>query len=88
MYVVAAGRVAITVQDQVVERVIPGGLFGEMALVDRAARAATAVAEVDSRLIGIGRNAFLDLVRTNPAFGASLLKSIAERMQHLAAQLA
>lgn len=88
MYVVAAGRVAISVQDQVVERVIPGGLFGEMALVDRAARAATAVAEVDSRLIGIGRNAFLDLVRTNPAFGASLLKSIAERMQHLAAQLA
>jgi CRP-like cAMP-binding protein len=58
-----------------------------MALVDRAARAATATADVDSRLIGIGRNAFLDLVRSNPAFGASLLKSIAERMQHLAAQL-
>lgn len=88
MYVVAAGRVAISVQDKVVERVLPGGLFGEMALVDRAARAATAVAEVDSRLIGIGRNAFLELVRTNPAFGASLLKSIAERMQHLSAQLA
>lgn len=88
MYVVAAGKVAISVQDKVVELIIPGGLFGEMALVDRAARAATAVAEVDSRLIGIGRNAFLDLLRTNPAFGASLLKSIAERMQHLAAQVA
>jgi CRP-like cAMP-binding protein len=87
MYVVAAGRVAITVNNNVVERVVPGGIFGEMALVDRAARAATAVAEVDSRLIGIGRNAFLDLVKTNPAFGASLLKSIAERMQYLAAQL-
>jgi len=88
MYVVAAGKVAISVNDKVVEQITPGGLFGEMALVDRAARAATAVAEVDSRLIGIGRNAFLELVQSNPAFGASLLKSIAERMQHLAAQLA
>ncbi len=87
MYVVASGRVAISVQDKVVERIIPGGIFGEMALVDRAARAASATAEAHSRLIGIGRNAFLELVKSNPAFGASLLKSVAERMQHLAAQL-
>lgn len=87
MYVVLEGKVAILVQDQVVERIGPGGIFGEMALVDRSARAATAVAESNGRLLGIGRNDFLTLVQAKPAFGASLLKSIAERMQHLAVQV-
>ncbi len=87
MYVVLEGRVAISVANRVVERVGPGGMFGEMALVDRAARAATAVAETDVALLAINRNDFLDLVRARPAFGASLLKAIALRMQQLAHQV-
>ncbi len=88
MYVVLEGRVAISVGNRIVERVGPGGMFGEMALVDRSARAATATAETDCSLLAINRNAFLDLVRAKPAFGASLLKSIAARMQQLALQVA
>ncbi|MBI3370575.1 MAG: cyclic nucleotide-binding domain-containing protein [Betaproteobacteria bacterium] len=88
MYVVREGRVAISVNDQVVEHIPPGGAFGELALVDRSARAATAVAETDCQLLAIGRNDFLALVKAKPLFGASLLKSIAERMQALAAQVA
>jgi len=88
MYVVLEGRVAITVGTSMVERVGPGGMFGEMALVDRATRAATATAETDCSLLAINRNDFLELVRAKPAFGASLLKSIALRMQQLASQVA
>jgi CRP/FNR family cyclic AMP-dependent transcriptional regulator len=88
MYVVVEGRVAISVGASVVERVGSGGIFGEMALVDRSARAATATAETDCSLLAINRNDFLDLVRAKPAFGASLLKSIAGRMQQLALQVA
>ncbi|OGA19176.1 MAG: hypothetical protein A3G25_06975 [Betaproteobacteria bacterium RIFCSPLOWO2_12_FULL_63_13] len=88
MYVVVEGRVAISVGERVVERVGPGAIFGEMALVDRAARAASAAAETDCSLLAIDRNDFLELVRAKPAFGASLLKSIAERMQQLALQVA
>lgn len=88
MYIVTKGRVSITVGDKVVERVTPGGIFGEMALVDRAARTATATADLDSELMPVGRNDFLELVKSKPLFGASLLKSIAERMQHLAQQVA
>lgn len=88
MYVVIDGHVAITVGDRVVERVGPGGIFGEMALVDRSARAATATAETNCALFSIGRNDFLALVKAKPAFGAVLLKGIAERMQHLAQQVA
>ena len=87
MYVVLEGRVAITVGASIVERVESGGMFGEMALVDRSARAATATAETDCSLLAINRNEFLELVRAKPAFGASLLKSIALRMQKLALQV-
>ena len=88
MYVVLEGRVAISVDKSVVERVGPGGLFGEMALVDRSARAASASAESDCKLLAINRTDFINLVKAKPAFGASLLKSIAVRMQQLALQVA
>ncbi len=88
MYVVVKGSVAISVGKNVVERVGPGGIFGEIALVDRATRAATATAETDCKLLAINRADVLGLVKSNPAFGASLLKSIALRMQQLAAQVA
>jgi CRP-like cAMP-binding protein len=72
----------------VVEQVGPGGLFGELALVDRSARAATATADTDCRLLAINRNDFLNLVKSKPQFGASLLKSTALRMQQVALQVA
>jgi CRP-like cAMP-binding protein len=88
MYVVLEGRVTISVDKSVVEHVGPGAMFGELALVDRASRAATAIADTDCTLLAINRNEVLGLVKTKPAFGASLLKSIALRMQQLALQLA
>jgi CRP-like cAMP-binding protein len=88
MYVVLEGRVDISVGERVVEYVGPGGIFGELALVDRSARAATATAQTDCRLLVIDRNDFIDLVKSKPVFGASLLKSIALRMHHLALQVA
>ena len=88
MYVVLEGCVAISVGNSVVERVGAGGMFGEMALVDRAARAASATAETDCKLLPISRADFLGLVKAKPAFGASLLKATALRMQQLAQQVA
>ena len=87
MYVVMDGHVAISLGDRVVERVGPGGIFGEMALVDRSARAATVIAESDCSLIAIGRNDFIALVKAKPVFGALLLKALAQRMQYLAQQV-
>jgi CRP/FNR family transcriptional regulator, cyclic AMP receptor protein len=84
MYVVIEGRVAISIQSKVVERVGPGGIFGEMALVNQSPRAATATAESDCELLSISRTDFLELVKTNPAFGISLLRSLAERMNYMA----
>ena len=87
MYVVSEGRVAISIRGAVVERVGPGGVFGEMALVDQSPRAANAVAETDCVLLAINRTVFLNLVKADPTFGISLLAAMAERLRNTAAAL-
>ena len=87
MYVVTEGRVAITIRDAVVDRVGPGGIFGEMALIDQSPRAANAVAESDCALLAMNRNVFLNLVKSEPAFGIALLSAMAERLRNTAAAL-
>ena len=83
MYVVVEGRVAISIKSRTVERVGPGGIFGEMALVDQSPRAATATAESDCSLLSINRNDFLALVKSHPDFAVSLLKSAADRLRYM-----
>src|SRR5262245_47889914 len=54
MYVVIDGTLAISIKGNLVERVGPGGVFGEMALIDRTPRLATVVCETDCGLLAIG----------------------------------
>jgi CRP-like cAMP-binding protein len=86
MYIVIRGRVVVSVKSNVVEHVGPGGTFGEMALVDQATRAATAVADTESQLLTISRNDFLNLVKTKPGFAISLLKTQADRLRTMTTQ--
>ena len=87
MYVVIEGLVGISIRGAVVERVGPGGIFGEMALIDQSPRAANATAEADCALLAINRNVFLNLVKSEPTFGISLLAAMAERLRNTAAAL-
>lgn len=82
MYVVMDGAVRISVGEKVIELVKAGGVFGEMALVDQSKRAASASAASDCNLMSINRNDFLTLIKTNPAFGVSLLKTLATRLRN------
>src|SRR5438445_11797651 len=87
MYVVTEGRVAISIRGAVVERVGPGGVFGEMALIDQSPRAANAVAESDCALLARNRHVFVTLVKSEPRFGIALLSATAERLRNTAAAL-
>jgi CRP/FNR family transcriptional regulator, cyclic AMP receptor protein len=84
MYVVLEGKLAISIKGKLVERVGPGGAFGEMALVDRTPRLASVVSETDCALLAIGRNTFLDLVKASPDFAVSLLGAVGERAKFIA----
>jgi CRP-like cAMP-binding protein len=87
MYAVIEGRVAVSIGKDVVERLGPGGVFGELALVGQMPRMASVAAETDCSLLPINRTAFLLLVKTNAEFAASLLGSLAERLRALTARL-
>jgi CRP/FNR family transcriptional regulator, cyclic AMP receptor protein len=87
MYVVLEGSVAVSIKGQVVGRVGPGGMFGEMALVDQAARTASAAADTDVALLAINRTVFMNLVKANPEFGAALLGAVAKRVRSIAERL-
>jgi CRP-like cAMP-binding protein len=87
MYVVLHGWVAITIDGNVVDRVGPGGVLGELALIDQAPRLASAVAEDNVALQPINRNAFIALVKLHPELGAAVLAAIAQRLRYLTGNL-
>jgi CRP/FNR family transcriptional regulator, cyclic AMP receptor protein len=87
LYAVLEGRVEIRIGDAVVEKVGPGGVFGEMSLVERKPRLASAVAESDCALLAMSRHMFLHLVKQSPKFGAALLRAVGERAAFMASRL-
>jgi CRP-like cAMP-binding protein len=84
MYVVLEGFVEISVKKNSVGMIGPGGMFGEMALITRAERVASATAKTDCILLSISRNVFLDLVCSNPKFAVSLLGAVGNRARLMA----
>ena len=81
MYVVLSGEISVSIQGTFVERIGVGGILGEIALVNNAPRAASAIALTEVQLLPISRDAFMSLVKSNPAFAISLLKAIAIRLE-------
>lgn len=86
MYFPLEGRVAIQSQDRVLSHVGVGSVFGEMALIDSAARSARVVAQTDCLLLAVSRAQFLVLVESHPEIGLALLKLMAQRLQAATAQ--
>ncbi len=87
MYVVKSGRVVISLGERAVEVVGAGGTFGEMALVDQSPRLANAHADEECELLAIDRASLLAAVKQQPAFAMAMLRSIADRLRHMNAQL-
>jgi CRP/FNR family transcriptional regulator, cyclic AMP receptor protein len=88
MYVLKSGRVSIAIRDSVVEVVLPGGTFGEMALVDQSPRTASATADIYSELLAVDRASTLGAVKAQPAFAMAMLRAVVERLRHMNSQLA
>ncbi len=83
MFIVIQGRIAISVDSIVIEYVGPAGAFGEMALIDRSGRSATATAITDSAWILVGRDELVDMVKARPEFGVALMRSMSARVLHI-----
>lgn len=81
MFVIVEGQVDILVHGKVVDHLVAGSVFGEMALIDGMKRSGTALARTDCRLAAISEKRFLRLIEQTPRFALQIMGVIAERLR-------
>ncbi len=79
-YVILRGKISIQLEETapVIAYLGDGKIFGEMAFLDGAPRAAFAVATQPSILLVMKRDAFADLVRHEPTLGMMVMRNLAQ----------
>ncbi len=81
MYVVLEGEVDVLYDGRVIETVGPGGIVGEMALIENAPRSATAVARGPVRLAAVSHQRFTFLVQQTPGFALHVMRVLVDRLR-------
>jgi CRP/FNR family cyclic AMP-dependent transcriptional regulator len=87
MYVVRSGAMQVHDGETVYETVMPGGLFGEMAIVDGAPRSAGARAKVASEVIVVDQRRFLAMVEKTPYFAIRIMQVLTRRLRQTNARV-
>jgi len=79
-YVVLRGKISIHLEENApaIAQLADGKIFGELAFLDGAPRAAYAVAVQPSILLVMKRAAFADLVRREPSLGMMVMRNLAQ----------
>lgn len=85
-YIIDSGDVGIYREDSLHHRLFicklgKNDLFGEMGLIDKYPRSATAIALSDTRCMIVERSRFNYLTKFNPHFMVSLIKSLTGRLR-------
>jgi CRP/FNR family cyclic AMP-dependent transcriptional regulator len=86
VYMVKTGTVSLSKDGQLLEHAGHGVVFGELALIDRAGRSATAAAETDCELSSIDKRRFWFLVQENPYFAEFVMRTMADRLRRQTGQ--
>jgi CRP-like cAMP-binding protein len=81
MFVLRKGKAEVRVNGEAVEEIGPGGIFGEMALIDRSPRGATVTAVEECEAIPIDERLFVVLVRRAPYFGLEVMRVLVGRLR-------
>ncbi len=80
-FVILDGQARVERHGKKVADLGPGGFFGDLALLDRAPRNASVIAETDMELAKLGQRAFDDLLEHVPGFAKKLLTGLARRLR-------
>jgi CRP-like cAMP-binding protein len=91
MYIIQSGRVAIKKKvkdgDAVLAVLEKGDFFGEMAILERMPRSASAELVEDGDLIVIGGDIFGDMIKANPEIAVRMLRKYSIRLRETNKQL-
>jgi CRP-like cAMP-binding protein len=82
MFGVITGKVELHLRNGEVLELGPDDCFGEMALVDKSPRSATAVATEPTTLAVIDRSRFLWLVHETPMFALQVMSRMADLLRN------
>lgn len=80
LYLVISGRVDVLKGGRTLAELLPGSVFGEMALLDEPNRSATARTAVDTELMVITRSAFFQMLRAHPPLAVKILWNLNLRL--------
>jgi CRP/FNR family transcriptional regulator, cyclic AMP receptor protein len=80
-FVIIEGTARVTRRGKRVATLGPGGAFGELALLDKAPRNATVIAETPMELVVLGQREFAGIVDEVPGFARKLLAGMAARLR-------
>lgn len=83
MFVVLEGEVHLRVNGELVETVGPGGVLGEMALVEGAPRMSLAETAGDCRVLRVDRRLFESMVIQDADFARLVLRTMSRRLRNL-----
>jgi len=81
------GELDVGVGSNLLEVIGPGGIIGEMALIDRNTRSATAVAKSTCRLALVDEKRFQFMVHETPYFALHVMRVMAERLRRMNVKL-
>jgi serine/threonine protein phosphatase PrpC len=91
LFIILSGKVKLHKDDAFITHLERGAHFGEMALVDRSKRSASATAEEPSRALMLRRRDFYEIIRKEPVLATKLLWSfvqvLTERLRKTTADL-
>jgi CRP/FNR family cyclic AMP-dependent transcriptional regulator len=87
VYVVLDGKVDLRVNGRLVETVDPGGILGEMALIEQAPRVASATTRTKCDLLPISEARFMSMIQETPHFALQIMKVMASRLRRMNVRL-
>lgn len=80
-FVIVKGSARVTRRGKRIAILGPGSAFGELALLDKAPRNATVVAETPMELVVLGQREFAGIIDEVPGFARKLLTGMALRLR-------
>lgn len=81
MYGVINGEIELRANGRYLATILENEIFGEMALLDKGPRSATAVAVRNATVAVIDKERFLQMIKENPDFALQVMSTLAQRLR-------